>query len=121
MIPGHRDYDESQESAQVHRDSTQSGGGVLESMMPGHKDHSDPKHGVFGAMKSAVDNTPDVPGALKRATGGGDPGSVGQSMSSGGSGDTGSKSTGGITGRTERNIKFDKLPVPDKYTEPSAE
>ncbi|KAI2632605.1 hypothetical protein GGS26DRAFT_82934 [Hypomontagnella submonticulosa] len=119
MMRGHRDYDESQEGAQSHRDGMRTGGGVLDSVIPGHKDHSDPKRGVFGAVKSAVDNMPDVPGALKRATGGDDPGSVGQSMSgSGGSGDSGLKSSGGVTGRTGRNAKFDKFPATENYLGP---
>ncbi|OTB13451.1 hypothetical protein K445DRAFT_24623 [Daldinia sp. EC12] len=124
MIPGHRDYDESQEGPQTHRDGVRTdGGGVLESLMPGNKNRSNKERGgIFGAMKSAADNTPDVPGALKKAAGGGDPGSVGQSMHGGNSGDGGNesglKNSGGLTGRTEKNSKFDKFPATGNYLGP---
>ncbi|KAI1409952.1 hypothetical protein F5Y13DRAFT_78766 [Hypoxylon sp. FL1857] len=120
MMRGHRDYDESQEGTQSHRGGVRTGGSVLESVMPGHKNHSNQERGgILGAMKSATDNAPDVPGALKKATGaagGGDPGSVGQSMS-GGDG-SGLKNSGGIAGRTERNSKFDKFPATGNYLGP---
>ncbi|KAI1652046.1 uncharacterized protein F4817DRAFT_321932 [Daldinia loculata] len=116
MIPGHRDYDESQEAPQTHRDGVRTdGSSVLESVMPGYKERG----GIFSAMKSAADNTPDVPGALKKPVGGGDPGSVGQSMhnSSGGGGgnDSGFKSSGG---RTDKKSRFDKFPATGNYLGP---
>ncbi|KAI0834255.1 hypothetical protein F5Y06DRAFT_307077 [Hypoxylon sp. FL0890] len=116
MMRGHRDYDESQEGTQSHRDGARTGASVLESVMPGHKTHSNKEGGVLGAMKSATDNTPDIPGALKRAAGGGDPGSVGQSTSGGS--DSGLKNSGGIAGRSERNSKFDKFPATSNYLGP---
>ncbi|KAF3071080.1 hypothetical protein GL218_00261 [Daldinia childiae] len=108
MIPGHRDYDESQETPQTHRDGVRTdGGNVLEAVMPGYKDHSNKdRGGIFSAMKSAADNTPDIPGALKKAVGGGDPGSVGQ------------KNSGGMTGKTDKNSKFDKFPATGNYFGP---
>ncbi|KAI0095651.1 hypothetical protein F4814DRAFT_443491 [Daldinia grandis] len=107
MIPGHRDYDESQEGQHTHGDGVRTdGGSVLGSVMPGHKnDGNKERGGISSAMKSAADNTPDVPGALKKAVGGKDPGSVGQSMYSGG-------------GRKDKNSKFDKFPATGNYLGP---
>ncbi|OTA57923.1 hypothetical protein K449DRAFT_128929 [Hypoxylon sp. EC38] len=114
MIPGHRDYDESQERTQSHHKDARTGGGILESVMPGHKSHDNKdRGGILDAMKSATENAPDIPGALKRATGGDDLGSAGQKM--GGGGDSGLKSSGGVTGRTERTSKFDKFPATGNY------
>ncbi|KAI1389206.1 uncharacterized protein F4822DRAFT_272833 [Hypoxylon trugodes] len=114
MMRGHRDYDESQEGLQSHRDGMKTGG-FLESMMPGRKNHDNKESSILGAMKSATDNAPDVPGALKRGTGGGDPGSIGQRASSD---DSGLKNSGGITGNTARNSKFDQLPATENYLGP---
>ncbi|KAI2462886.1 hypothetical protein F4781DRAFT_162350 [Annulohypoxylon bovei var. microspora] len=116
MMRGHRDYDESQEGPQSHRDGMKTGG-VLESMMPGHKNHSNKeKGGILGAMKSATDNMRDVPGTLKKAVGSQDSGTAGQSMGSGGNSDL--KNSGGIAGKTERNSKFDKFPATENYLGP---
>ncbi|KAI1374752.1 hypothetical protein F4677DRAFT_154855 [Hypoxylon crocopeplum] len=113
MMRGHRDYDESQEGTQSHRDGVRPGG-ILESVMPGRQDHSNKERSGILDVKPASDNTPDVPGTLKKTVGGGDPGSVGQSM--GGGSDT--KSTGGMTGKTMWNSKFDKFPATENYLGP---
>ncbi|KAI0885069.1 uncharacterized protein GGS22DRAFT_188355 [Annulohypoxylon maeteangense] len=94
MMRGHRDYDES------HRDGMKNSG-VLESMMPGQKTHENKeKGGILGAMKSAAEN---MPSTMKKAMGGQD---------------SGLKSSGGITGKTERNSKFDKFPATENYLGP---
>lgn len=119
MMPGHRDYDESQERTQSHRNDARTGGGILESVMPGHKSHDNKERGgILGAMKSATENASDIPGALKRATGGDDQGGAAQNM--GGGGDSGLKSSGGVTGRTERTSKFDKFPATGNYLGPES-
>ncbi|KAI0853787.1 hypothetical protein F5Y00DRAFT_269175 [Daldinia vernicosa] len=119
MEPGHRDYDESQEAPQTHRNGRSDGGGVLESVMPGYKGHSNKERGgIFSAVKSAGDNTPHLPGPLKKAVGGGDPGSVGQSgqsMQNSGGNDSRSESTGG---RTDKHSRFDKFPATGNYLGP---
>ncbi|KAI1214392.1 uncharacterized protein F4807DRAFT_126649 [Annulohypoxylon truncatum] len=102
MMRGHRDYDESQEGPQSHRNGMRTGG-VVESVMPGQKDHVNKEKGgssILGAMKSAAE---DMPGTLRKAMG---------------SQDSGMKNSGGITGKTERNSKFDKFPATENYLGP---
>lgn len=83
-------------------------GGILESMMPGTKEHSDQERGsggrILDAMVPATDNTPDLPGALKKIAGSGGPKSG-----------TGTKNDGG---KTARNSKFEKFPATENYLGP---
>ncbi|KAI1800723.1 hypothetical protein F4811DRAFT_495089 [Daldinia bambusicola] len=125
MIPGRRDYDESREGLQKHRDGVRTdGGGVLESIMPGNQSHSNKERGgILGAMKSATDNAPDVSGKLKKAVGGDDSGSFGRNKRSSDDrgDDSGLKNKTGILGKTERNSKFDKFPATENYLGPESD
>ncbi|KAI2602331.1 hypothetical protein GGR54DRAFT_526820 [Hypoxylon sp. NC1633] len=118
MIRGHRDYDESQEGPQSHGDGDgmRTGGGMPDPAMPGRRDRGSKERGggIVGAMKSASDNASNVSGTLKKAVGGGDSESVGQSVGA----DSGFKKRGGSTGKTARNSKFEKIPAAETYLGP---
>ncbi|KAI5928160.1 hypothetical protein F4810DRAFT_181371 [Camillea tinctor] len=133
-----------------HRDATSSDGGLLQSMMPGHKEHINKEsrsntvldvlrpgdshsedvqesHQRRGSMLDSLnpgDSTPNMPNAFQTSATGSDPGTVGQQRrkSHSNASDFGNniREKLGLGDRSERNYQYDVFPGTERHEGPGS-